>query len=87
MVKYFISWFQDESFEVPEMPLLGLFTRAGFQPMIFSCGNCPQREKIERIIEAGGGILQNPKYTDTTGHRINLIDKKNNRVNKHLFWG
>jgi hypothetical protein len=48
--------------------------------MIFSLGPCDQREDVERMIEEGGGILQNPKINDKTGHRINLVERSDNRV-------
>jgi hypothetical protein len=32
------------------------------------------------MIELGGGLLENPKYPDKTGRRINLMAKNDNRV-------
>jgi hypothetical protein len=62
------------------MLLLGLFTLANMEPMVFSLGECPQREKIEEMIEQGGGLIENPKKPDLTDRRIDLIDRKNKRV-------
>ena len=80
---------QNDSFQVPgqepDMPHLGLFSRHTLEPMIFSLGACDEREEIEKMIEEGGGILQNPKIPDQSGHRINLVEGNDNRVRFFKF--
>ena len=74
--------FQDSDldFEVPDLLSLGLFTLFNMEPMVFSLAECPQRENVQKLIEQGGGLLENPKLPDKTGHRIDLIDRRNRRV-------
>jgi hypothetical protein len=62
------------------MTVNDLFTTGSMEPMIFSLGSCPLREMVEEMIELGGGLLENPKYPDKTGRRINLMAKNDNRV-------
>ena len=60
-------------------------------PMMFSLGNCTDREVIQDMIFQGGGCLLPPDFPDLTGHCIQLMDKNDKQVICHvssidIFW-
>ena len=59
-----------------------LFTTASLTPIVFALDRSSKFDQVAEMIEAGGGIVQTSKTRDTSGHRINLMDKEDPRVKK-----